>query len=195
MNDKIKKKTVIRKSLIKNYSIKRDDNKDKEPQWYVIKIDYKREKLVLLQFEELITKNIIIDYKKVSQLSSELIKRYRWIFVKMKLTDTHVKIIRQLKHVYGFYPSNNNIMQLKELSLSKHNLKVNTYNNIQDVQQSSISKEEPIKGQCITISGGFFDGNKGIITAVKGNIVTVDVEFANNALITTEIDIKNIRLT
>ena len=198
LKTKLKTKLKIRtkdtkkdKKIISRFILEKSDSR-KIAKWYVIKIDHTRESYIIRQLDELIESNILIQYKKASELSGNLIHKYRLMFIKIILTNNNFQIINKMMHVYGFYPSNSNFMSIKDIeTYQTKNIKLEQ-KKIEKLSKTNVDDTDFIEGQYVTIKNGFFAGNNGKIISVIGNSVNVEVEFYDNTLITTEVDISNL---
>ena len=174
-----------------------DKHEDTEPKWYVLKINYTREKSIIQQIQKLVNSNVILEYKKASELSKAVI-RYKLLFIKMILNHRNINASRKVQYTYGFYLSNKNIITIGNISDYKQkavNEKTQTeQNNVKQERVNNNSVDMLVKGQYVTINKGFFAGSKGKIVSINNNVVSVEVDFYYNTTITTELDISSIAL-
>ena len=174
-----------------------DKHQDIEPKWYVLKINYTREKSILKQIQELIDAGNVLDYKKVSELSGNIIVKYKLLFIKMILNHRNINAIRKVQYTYGFYLSNKNIITFNNIECHQkteldYSEKIQDCNEQKQEKIVNNSTELLVKGQYVTINKGFFAGSKGKVVAINQNIISVEVDFYYNTIITTEVDISNI---
>ena len=170
-----------------------DDIKNKSKhklKWYIIKIDSTKMKAIINSLEYLKNNKIIKEYKDIQYICN-VMKRFKFLFIRAIMNDDIVKYINTIEHVYGFYPTTNNKLSFDNLE----NYKSKTFDKVSTpeikIDTKKSIKDDFVIGQYVIINNGFFSGNKGKIISIEKSSVKIEIDFFDNN-ITAEIDIKEI---
>ena len=168
--------------------------KTRQAKWYAIKIDHTREGYVLKQIDEMVEKGVIEQYKKASDLSANIITKYKLLFIKTRIDPTRFSVLSKIRHTYGFYPSNQNPISIKDIETHKTKESRIEQERAEIKQQRAEQSKDCVftKGQQVVILSGFFEGNHAKITSIEGSLVNVEIEFSDNTIVNTVVELNEV---